>query len=215
MGRFADWFLGREGPVHLERVEPLEGTNMSPVQLADPGVLAGNLRAPGTGHRSWRSRVWVANRCQQLNAQQIAGMPLVFHGPPAEDTEPAWVSARIRTGIRTGSVTPCTRSSTSCTGGGSPACTSPTGTRPGSRGRGRCCRQLGGVRSGWRTAAAPTSSARTNLNPARVVQIDRNPATGLQGTSALSAYAQQAWGLLAAGNQSLAVSAMAGSRRRC
>jgi hypothetical protein len=24
--------------------------------------------------------VWVANRCQQLNAQQIASMPLQFHG---------------------------------------------------------------------------------------------------------------------------------------
>ena len=53
------------------------------------------------------------------------------------------------------------------------------------------------------------------LDPSRVVQIDRNPGTGLHGTSALAAYAQQAWGLLAAGNQSLAVSAMAGFRRRC
>ena len=44
------------------------------------------------------------------------------------------------------------------------------------------------------------------LDPARVVQIDRNPTTSLHGTSALYAYAQQAWGLLAAGNQSLAVS---------
>ena len=39
-----------------------------------------------------------------------------------------------------------------------------------------------------------------------MVQIDRNPSTGVHGTSALQAYAQQAWGLLAAGNQSLAVS---------
>ena len=37
-------------------------------------------------------RVWVANRCQQLNAQQIASMPLEWHG--ADGTlEPAWVSS--------------------------------------------------------------------------------------------------------------------------
>ena len=33
-------------------------------------------------------RVWVANRCIQMNAQQIASMPLHFEGA----TEPAWVS---------------------------------------------------------------------------------------------------------------------------
>ena len=43
------------------------------------------------------------------------------------------------------------------------------------------------------------------LDPRRVVQIDRNPSTALQGTSALRAYAQTAWGLLAAGNQSMTV----------
>src|SRR5262245_15936878 len=42
-------------------------------------------------------RVWVANRCIQLNAQQIGSMPLRWH-PGAEDPEaattqePAWVS---------------------------------------------------------------------------------------------------------------------------
>jgi phage portal protein BeeE len=43
------------------------------------------------------------------------------------------------------------------------------------------------------------------LDPARVVQIDRNPTTAAHGTSALRAYAQNAWGLLAAGNQSMSV----------
>ena len=214
MGRFGDWFLGREGPVHLERVEPLEGTNMSLFNSVIPAFWQETYGAY-YGTPQLADKVWVANRCQQLNAQQIASMPIVFHGPPAEDTEPAWVSsARIRTGIRTGSVTRSMRSSTSCTGGGSPASTSPTGTRPGSRARGRCCRARR-FRFGSRMAAAPTSSAKRNSNPARVVQIDRNPGTGLKGTSALSAYAQQAWGMLAAGNQSLAVSAMAGFRRRC
>src|SRR4029079_1572831 len=33
-------------------------------------------------------RVWVANRCIEMNAQQVASMPLRFHGT----REPAWVS---------------------------------------------------------------------------------------------------------------------------
>ena len=44
------------------------------------------------------------------------------------------------------------------------------------------------------------------LNRRRIVQIDRNPGVGLTGTSALYAYAQQCWALLAAGNQSMSVS---------
>ena len=44
------------------------------------------------------------------------------------------------------------------------------------------------------------------MNAARVVQIDRNPGVGLHGSSAISAYAQTAWGLTAAGNQSMSVS---------
>jgi phage portal protein BeeE len=38
-----------------------------------------------------------------------------------------------------------------------------------------------------------------------VIQIDRNPSTGAHGTPALRAYAQVAWGLLAAQNQSMSV----------
>jgi phage portal protein BeeE len=44
------------------------------------------------------------------------------------------------------------------------------------------------------------------LDPARVVQIDRNPTTAAHGDSALRAYAQRAYSLLAAGNKSLSVS---------
>jgi hypothetical protein len=43
------------------------------------------------------------------------------------------------------------------------------------------------------------------LDASRIVQIDRNPGLGLHGCSALRAYAQNAWGLLAAGNQSMTV----------
>jgi hypothetical protein len=44
------------------------------------------------------------------------------------------------------------------------------------------------------------------LDPSRVVQIDRNPTTAAHGTSAIRAYAQAAYSLLAAGNQSQTVS---------
>jgi phage portal protein BeeE len=44
------------------------------------------------------------------------------------------------------------------------------------------------------------------LDPANVVQIDRNPTSGAaHGTSAIHAYAQVVWGLLAAQNQSTTV----------
>lgn len=38
------------------------------------------------------SQVWSASRCVQLNAQQIAAMPMRFFGPPSV-SDPAWVSA--------------------------------------------------------------------------------------------------------------------------
>jgi hypothetical protein len=44
------------------------------------------------------------------------------------------------------------------------------------------------------------------LDRRRCIQIDRNPTTKLKGCSALSAYAQQAYGMLAAANQSMTVS---------
>jgi phage portal protein BeeE len=47
--------------------------------------------------------------------------------------------------------------------------------------------------------------ADTLLDRRDVVQIDRNPSTAAHGTPALRAYAQVAWGLLAAQNQSASV----------
>ena len=41
------------------------------------------------GNAVLADRVWVCNRCIQLNSQQIASMPLEFHGAP----EPAWCSS--------------------------------------------------------------------------------------------------------------------------
>jgi hypothetical protein len=73
------------------RGRPLEGTNMSLFNSHHPELVAGERhRVTMYGNAQLAERVWVANRCQQMNAQQIASMPLEFHGGP---DEPAWVSS--------------------------------------------------------------------------------------------------------------------------
>jgi hypothetical protein len=133
-----------------EEPQPLEGTRMDlfnsiiPNFFAEQGMVSGQYY----GTADLANRVWVANRCQQLNAQQIAGMPLEWHG---SGDEPQWVS------------------------------------NPDPN-------------------LFPNGIGDVLLNPSRVVQIDRNPTTAAHGTPALRAYAQNAWSLLAAGNQSMSVS---------
>ena len=209
MGRFGDWFFGREGPVTraVRAGGAARGHEHEPLQQPDPGVLAGNLRRPWYGTPQLADRVWVANRCQQLNAQQIASMPLRFHGPPAEDTEPAWVSyagpelvperdrrrlARDRRpAVRVGVLLPVRHR---LLRDRVPADVDGAAVRE------RC-------RSSSRTAPVQYKLGEDDLNPASVVQIDRNPGAGrCMAPRRCRAYAQQAWGLLAAGNQSLAVS---------
>jgi hypothetical protein len=81
--------------VAMRTVEPLEGTNISlfntiiPNWWAENGLSSTASWSPGGAELA--QRVWVANRCQQLNAQQIASMPLEFHGP--DGAEPAWMSS--------------------------------------------------------------------------------------------------------------------------
>src|SRR4029079_85478 len=58
----------------------------------------------------------------------------------------------------------------------------------------------------WEDGARRYKLGERLLDPSRVVQVDRNPTTAAHGTSALRAYAQVAWGLLASGNQSTNVS---------
>ncbi len=53
--------------------------------------LNGNVFTPGDGRLA--DRVWVSNRCIQMNSQQIASMPLRFEAPNAPTaTQPAWCS---------------------------------------------------------------------------------------------------------------------------
>ena len=88
-------FTGPSPGEMVERAlgEPLEGTNMSLFQSIIPDFWAANgLGSTGAlpmGTPQLAEKVWVANRCIQMNAQQIASMPLEFHGTD----EPAWISS--------------------------------------------------------------------------------------------------------------------------
>jgi hypothetical protein len=69
----------RSGTV-LERVEPLEGTNISLFNTVIPNWWSENGLSNSSswmpGGAALAERVWVANRCQQLNSQQLSSMPL-------------------------------------------------------------------------------------------------------------------------------------------
>ena len=187
--------------------EPLEGTNMSLFQSIIPNFWAENgLSSTSSwypGDATLAERVWVSNRCIQLNAQQIAAMPLEFHGSDGVD-EPAWLSSPDPHWYPNGI---------------GDALHSIVGQL---YGYGFSCQYVTSFyATGFPRTWTVLPSASLNiksvngdrvyevgdkvLDPSRVIQIDRNPGTGLHGTSALRAYAQQAWGLLAAGNQSMSV----------
>jgi HK97 family phage portal protein len=205
MGRVVDFLKRAAAGPQIERVEPLEGTNMSLWNSQIPAFWQDTFGTPWYGDANLAERVWVANRCQQLNAQQIASMPLEFHGPPVPDTEPAWLTSPDPNWYPNG------------IGDALHAIVVDIYAY------GFCClyvtdRYASGFARTW--TVLPSGSVQIKLedgqreyklgesvlDPSRVVQIDRNPGTAVHGTSALQAYAQQAWGLLAAGNQSLAVS---------
>jgi len=193
-----NWLLGEK----VQRVEPLEGTNISLYNTIIPAWWDQNINGvPVWGTASLAEQVWVANRCQQMNAQQIASMPVEYHGP----TEPAWVSSPDPNWYPNG-IGDAVHAIVELIYGWGFACLYVTDT------------YADGFPRTWTvlpsaslTITAPDGSRQyklndTQLDARRVIQIDRNPGTGLHGTSALRAYAQQAWGLLAAGNQSMTVS---------
>jgi len=181
-------------------VAPLEGTQMSLWNSIIPDWWSTNITGTLIGTAQLAERVWVANRCQQLNAQQIASMPLVFHGL----TEPAWVSAPDPNMFPNG------------IGDALFAIVDQL------YGWGWSIQYVtdfyaDGFPRTWTVIPSAMCEPRFEngqrvykigevfLDPRRVVQIDRNPTTAAHGTSALRAYAQMAYGLLAAGNQSLQV----------
>lgn len=207
MGRLRDFFLGPQ----LEReitVTPLEGTNMSLFHSIIPSWWAENGLSSGSwvpGDAALSARVWVADRCVQLNAQQIAAMPLEWHGPPST-LEPAWVSNPDPNVFPNGI-------------GDALHCIVDQVYRHGFSCQWITDRYADGFPRSWTVLPSQLMDIKFNergereykfggdepLDPRRIVQIDRNPTTAAHGTSALRAYAQNAWGLLAAGNQSMTV----------
>jgi len=152
------------------------------------------------GTAALADRVWVANRCQQLNAQQIASMPLRFNGAG----EPAWVSSPDPNWYPNG-IGDALFSIVNLMYGWGFACLYVTDMY--SDGFPRTWTVLDSARLSIQAenGSRVYKLGDMVLDSRRVVQIDRNPTTSLRGSSALRAYAQAAWGLLAAGNQSLVV----------
>ncbi len=189
--------------------EPLEGTRMSLFNSIIPNWWDANVNTSSmiVGTPQLVERVWVANRCQQLNAQQIASMPLEFHAPSSPSaTEPSWISSPDPNWYPNG-IGDAIHAIVEQMYGWGFSCQYVTD------------RYADGFPRTWTVLPSSAVSITMNdqgsrtfklgdtiLDPARIVQIDRNPGTGLYGCSALRAYAQMAYGLLAAGNQSMTVS---------
>lgn len=203
MGRFREWLDGLfVEPVNRGLGELLEGTNMSLYQSQIPNWWDSNIN--GTmlvGDPSLADRVWVANRCQQLNAQQIASMPLRFHGT----SEPAWVSSPDPNLYPNG-VGDALHAIVAQLYGWGFSCQYVTSRYENGYPRTWTVLPSSQVQVRWENGGRAYKLGEEDIDSGRVVQIDRNPGTGLRGSSALSAYAQSAWGLLAAGNQSMTVS---------
>lgn len=163
-----------------------------------------NVTGALLGNAKLAERVWVANRCQQMNAQQIAAMPLEFHGP-ASITAPAWVSSPDPNWYPNG-IGDAIHSIVDQMYGWGFTCLYVTDTYADGFPRTWTVLPSAALHIQAVNGQREYKLGEVFLDRARVVQIDRNPGTGLQGTSAIRAYAQLAYGMLAAGNQSLSVS---------
>ena len=173
-----------------------------------PAFWQETYSTPYYGNAQLADRVWVANRCQQLNAQQISRMPLEWHGPPVPDSTPYWLARTPDPNWYPNGIGDALHAIVVQLYGWGFSCQYVTDFY--ASGFPRTWTVLALERRSdqarGRTARVQARRGRSSI-PSRVVQIDRNPTAGqVHGTSALHAYAQQAWGLLAAGNQSLAVS---------
>ena len=185
------------------QVSPLEGTNISlwntiiPSWWQEQGLSAS---AWLPGNATLAERVWVANRCIQLNAQQIASMPLEYHG----SFEPAWVSSPDPNWYPNG-IGDALHAIVSQMYGWGFSAQYVTDFYADGFPRTWTVLDSGGLSIRMLNGAREYKYGDAVLDPARVIQIDRNPGIAVHGSSALRAYAQVAWGLLAAGNQSMSV----------
>jgi HK97 family phage portal protein len=187
-------------------VAPLEGTNMSLFNSIIPDWWAQNELTSSSLYMpiaTLPEKLWVAARCIQLNAQQIASMPLRFEGPPSAQP-PAWLSSPdanwYPNGI--GDVIFAIVSQMYARGF---TCLYITDTYFDGYPRSWTVLDSSIVQITVENGSRVYKINELELDPARIVQIDRNPGNKAHGTSALTAYAQMAWGMLAAGNQSMTV----------
>jgi hypothetical protein len=195
--------------VMREEPEPLEGTRMDLFNSIIPNFFneMGVGTTPYYPTKDLGSKVWIANRCQKLNSQAIASMPLEWHGPDGVD-EPMWISAPDPALFPNG-IGDALHTIVDQMYGWGFSCQFVTEFY--ANGYPRNWTVLpssllfidfdedGRRRYRWNGSSDP-------LDASRIVQIDRNPSTAAHGTPALSAHAQLAWGLLAAGNQSMTMS---------
>ncbi len=199
---------GRKPAPELFRDEPqpLEGTRMDLFNSIIPNWYSEQLQSTSLyGDANLAARVWVTSVCQDLTAAQIAAMPVKWHGP-ATVVEPAWVSspdpALFPNGI--GEAIYAIQDQIDGWGWSLQYITDFYDN---------------GYPRRWTVIPSASCEPRfdengrrvyklgdTLLDANRVVQIDRNPTTAAHGTSAIRAYAQNAYALLAAGNQSQVVS---------
>lgn len=188
-------------------VVPLEGTNMSMFHSLIPNFWSENgLSASASwmlGNAQLAERVWVANRCIQLNAQQIATMPIQFHAA-SSTLEPAWVSSPDPFWYPNG-IADAVFAMVEYIYGWGFACLYVTDFYADRFPRTWTVLDSAAVQIRVEDGARVYKYGAELLDARRVIQIDRNPGARAHGTSALKAYAQNAWGLLAAGNQSMTV----------
>lgn len=175
------------GPPRLERTTAESEFFQSEISSFWAGLTPGGFSPRLT------ERVWVAERCLQMNAQAIATMPLRFHGT----REPAWVAnpdpVWFPNGI--GDAVFAIVHSMYQWGDAFVYVTA---------------RYADGYPSAWTVLNAETitvevaggqrryKSGQTPLASENVVQISRNPTGAVRGTPALKAYASYANSLLAA-----------------
>jgi HK97 family phage portal protein len=201
MGFLRDTFgLGRD-PENIPR-DPsawpflVDGTNMSLWWSQIPefwleefgGVLP---LTPATAEK-----VWVCNRCMQLNAQQISSMPLRFHSTaPGGGYEPAWVSNPDPNWFPNG-VSDAIFAVTRLLYAYGFAVLLVTQRYSNGFPQNWTVADSAFVEIGYDRGRRTYKYGDDFLDPRDVVQIDRNPGNALHGSSAISAYASQVWGLL-------------------
>jgi HK97 family phage portal protein len=188
-------------------VVPLEGTNMSLFHSIIPSWWSANGLSDSAswmpGGALLADRVWVANRCIQMNAQQIATMPIQFHASPGT-LEPAWVSSPDPFWYPNGIADALFAIVAQLYGWGF-SCQYVTDYYADGFPRTWTVLDSAAIQIRLEEGRRVYKYGETELDPSRVIQIDRDPGARVHGTSALKSYAQNAWGLLAAGNQSMTV----------